>query len=55
MLFRSSFEGVEVNYMTLDTLEIEHKAIADNVTEILREIIAYQSSHVDTMVDEMVR
>ncbi len=48
-----SFEGIEVNYLTLDELENEHKAIADNITEILRDIISFQSTNVDSMVDEM--
>src|SRR6201993_608743 len=48
-----SFEGIEVNYITLDELETDHKAIADNITEILREIIAFQTTHVDKAVDEL--
>lgn len=48
-----SFEGIEVNYLMLDTLETEHRAIADNITEVLREIIAFQTNTVDAMVDEL--
>ncbi len=48
-----SFEGVEVNYITLDEKEQEHKAIADNITSILRDIIGFQLSHVDEVVDEL--
>ncbi|MFZ5552502.1 MAG: strawberry notch C-terminal domain-containing protein [Bacteroidota bacterium] len=48
-----SFEGVEVNYMTLTDHEAEHRAIADNITEIVRDIIAFQSSHVDKQVEEL--
>ena len=48
-----SFEGVEVNYITLDDKEQEHKAIADNITNILRDIIAFQGKHVDKMVEEL--
>jgi hypothetical protein len=48
-----SFEGVEVNYITLDDKEQEHKAIADNITTILRDIIGFQSKHVDDMVEEL--
>ena len=48
-----SFEGVEVNYITLDNKEQEHKAIADNITEILREIISFQTNHVDKQVEEL--
>lgn len=48
-----SFEGVEVNYITLDDKEQEHKAIADNITAILRDIIGFQGKHVDDMVEEL--
>jgi DNA modification methylase len=48
-----SFEGVEVNYITLDGKEQEHKAIADNITDILREIISFQKNHVDKQVEEL--
>lgn len=48
-----SFEGVEVNYITLDDREQEHKAIADNITVILRDIIGFQGKHVDDMVEEL--
>lgn len=48
-----SFEGVEVNYLSLDELETEHKAIADNITDILRDIITFQSNSVDDMVEEL--
>ncbi|MBS1607206.1 MAG: strawberry notch C-terminal domain-containing protein, partial [Bacteroidetes bacterium] len=48
-----SFEGVEVNYINLDDKAEEHKAIADNITEILRDVIAFQSNHVDEQVEEL--
>jgi DNA repair protein RadC len=48
-----SFEGVEVNYISLDKLEVEHCKIADNVTKILRDIIAFQSKHIDKIVEEL--
>jgi hypothetical protein len=48
-----SFEGVEVNYITLDDKAQEHKAIADNITEILRDIIGFQDKHVDEQVEEL--
>jgi P-loop containing NTP hydrolase pore-1/C-terminal domain on Strawberry notch homologue len=48
-----SFEGVEVNYITLEEREQEHKAIADNITEIVRDIIAFQANHIDTQVKEL--
>jgi predicted RNA methylase len=48
-----SFEGVEVNYMTLEEKEQEHKAIADNITSIIRDIIKFQTTYVDEIVDEL--
>ncbi|HMX00911.1 MAG TPA: strawberry notch family protein [Cyclobacteriaceae bacterium] len=48
-----SFEGVEVNYITLDEKEQEHKAIADNITSIIRDIIKFQTTYVDEIVEEL--
>lgn len=48
-----SFEGVEVNYITLEEKEQEHKAIADNITSIIRDIISFQTSYVDQIVEEL--
>lgn len=48
-----SFEGIEVNYINLDEKAEEHKAIADNITEILRDIIAFQTAYVDTQIEEL--
>ena len=48
-----SFEGVEVNYLSLDAKSEEHRAIADNITDILRDIISFQSAHVDAQIEEL--
>lgn len=48
-----SFEGIEVNYITLENKEQEHKAIADNITEILRDIISFQKNFVDKEVEQL--
>jgi hypothetical protein len=48
-----SFEGVEVNYLMLDEKAEEHRAIADNITDILRDIIAFQTSHIDGQIEEL--
>jgi hypothetical protein len=48
-----SFEGVEVNYISLDDKAEEHRAIADNITEILRDIIAFQGAFVDEQIEEL--
>lgn len=41
-----TYEGIEVNYITLEDKADEHRAIADNITEILRAIIAFQLNYV---------
>lgn len=48
-----SFEGVEVNYISLDNKTEEHRAISDNITEILRDIIAFQGNYIDKQVEEL--
>ncbi|HTA61521.1 MAG TPA: strawberry notch family protein, partial [Bacteroidia bacterium] len=48
-----SFEGVEVNYITMESKEQEHRAIADNITSILRDIIAFQKNYIDGEVNEL--
>lgn len=48
-----SFEGVEVNYINLDNKAEEHKAIADNITSILRDIIAFQGNHIEKEIKEL--
>ncbi|MBI3237740.1 MAG: strawberry notch C-terminal domain-containing protein, partial [Flavobacteriia bacterium] len=48
-----SYEGIEVNYITLDSLAQEHSAIADNITAILRKIIRFQNLYVDQRVTEL--
>jgi len=48
-----TYEGIEVNYVTLQDQEKQHKAIADNITEIVRDIIAFQANHIDQRVDEL--
>lgn len=48
-----SFEGVEVNYISLDEKAEEHRAISDNITKILRDIIAFQSTYIEKMVEEL--
>jgi len=48
-----SFEGVEVNYITLDEKEREHKTISDKITEIIRDIIDFQKIHVGKQVKQL--
>jgi predicted RNA methylase len=48
-----SFEGVEVNYLSLDAYEVEHRRMADGITLILRDIISFQSTFIDKEVAEL--
>lgn len=59
-----SFEGVEVNYMYLNSSqdesgkpqynrEVEHRAIMDKATEIVRDIIAFQEDFVNPIIEAM--
>ncbi len=48
-----SFEGVEVNYITLDHKAEEHEAISDNITKILRDVIAFQGTYINNMVEDL--
>lgn len=48
-----TFEGINVNYLTLDDLAPEHKAISDNVTSVIREIIGFQTNHIKPHVDDL--
>lgn len=48
-----SFEGVEVNYISLETYEEQHKRTADSITKVLRDIIAFQNTHIDKQVEEL--
>ncbi len=48
-----SFEGVEVNYFVLTEKEKEHKAIFDNITEVLRGIIEFQEKFITDVVKKL--
>lgn len=48
-----SYEGIEVNYITLTEKAQEHQAIADNITSIIRDIIRFQEEYVDYLVKEL--
>lgn len=45
-----SYEGIEVNYITLDSMMEEHSAITDNITQVLRDIISFQDVYVTRKV-----
>jgi tRNA1(Val) A37 N6-methylase TrmN6 len=48
-----TYEGIEVNYISLDNKAQEHSAIADNITTIIRDIIRFQNLYVDNRVSEL--
>ena len=48
-----TYEGIEINYLTLDKLKKEHGDIADSITEIIRDMIGFQASYVDEMVEQL--
>jgi hypothetical protein len=48
-----TYEGIQVNYITLDHATIKHTHTADSVTEIMREIIAFQSNFVNPVIGRM--
>jgi hypothetical protein len=48
-----SFEGVEVNYFTLTEKEQEHKAVFDNITDVLRDIIQFQKEYINGEVEQL--
>lgn len=48
-----TYEGIEVNYLTLTDKAAEHKAIADNITTIVRDIIAFQNDFINERVEEL--
>lgn len=59
-----SYEGVEVNYITLDKsaaafgledMERRHRAISDSLTEIMRGIIGFQEKEIAEIVEKLDR
>lgn len=48
-----TYEGIQVNYLTLDDASIQHRMIADRVTDIMREIISFQRVHVAPIIENM--
>ena len=48
-----TYEGIEINYFTLDKLAEEHGKTADAITDIIRDMIGFQANYVDGMVEEL--
>lgn len=52
-----SYQGVTVDYLTLTNQAAQHRAIADNITKIVRDIIAFQMTHINgrvALIDEIL-
>jgi len=47
-----SFDGVEVNYITLIEKEQEHRAISNNITSIIRDIISFQEKYIQPITEK---
>jgi hypothetical protein len=48
-----TYEGINVNYLSLDDLGKEHRDTADKITEIIRDIIAFQRVELKPVFEEM--
>lgn len=46
-------EGIEVNYISLDAKEKQHRKIADTITDILRNIIVFQEVHIKPYIKQL--
>jgi hypothetical protein len=45
--------NMEVNYLVLDEQEMEHRAVADNLTALMRGIVAFQNEHIGPLIKAM--
>ena len=48
-----SYENVKVEYEVFHNKKQEHFAIANNVTQIMRDIIAFQQAHIDPLIEDI--
>lgn len=48
-----SYNGIQVNYLTLDRLKEKHIKVADAITDIIRRMIGFQATYVDDMVEQL--
>ncbi len=47
-----SYEGINIEYKIFEEQKAEHFAMADNITAIMRDIIAFQNDHIKPLIDE---
>lgn len=50
-----SYEGIEVNYLTTEEHAAKQKAIADAITEIMRDIIGFQEEYIQPEIKTLNR
>lgn len=48
-----TFEGIKVEYQVFDHLKEQHTKTADTLTQIMRDIIAFQNEHVRPVVNDL--
>jgi len=48
-----TMDGIVVKYITLDALEKQHCAIADNITDIIRDVIEFQATDLKPVFENM--
>jgi len=48
-----TYEGIEVNYITLTAEKENHRVVCDRVTEIIRDVIAFQEIYIHPEVQEL--
>jgi len=48
-----SYDGVKVGYKILEEKKAEHFAMADNITAIMRDIIAFQDNYIKPLIEEI--
>lgn len=45
-----SYEGIDIEYKIFEEKKAEHFAMADNITQIMRDIIAFQNEHIKPLI-----
>lgn len=48
-----TYEGIEVDYLTLDKQAKSHEIISDKITSIIREIIAFQEINIEPVIEKL--
>lgn len=48
-----TYEGIEVNYITLTAEKENHRVVCDRVTEIIRDVIAFQEIYIQPEIQQL--